>query len=72
MAKQEAIEAQGAVTQVLPDPRLRVELDNGHAVLTTLAGKMRKHRIRVLEGDKVTVAVSPYDFARGRITYRFK
>ncbi len=72
MAKQDAIEMQGAVTQVLPDLRFRVELENGHEVLTTLAGKMRKHRIRVLEGDQVTVEVSPYDLDRGRITYRFK
>jgi translation initiation factor IF-1 len=72
MAKQDSIEVQGAVTQVLPDLRFRVVLENGHEVLTTLAGKMRKHRIRVLEGDTVTVEVSPYDFGRGRITYRFK
>ncbi len=72
MPKQDAIEIKGAVTQVLPDLRFRVELENGDEVLTTLAGKMRKHRIRVLEGDQVTVEVSPYDFSRGRITYRFK
>jgi translation initiation factor IF-1 len=72
LAKQDAIEVEGAVTQVLPDLRFRVELDNGHEVLTTLAGKMRKHRIRVLEGDKATVEVSPYDFGRGRIAYHFK
>jgi translation initiation factor IF-1 len=72
MAKQEAFEVEGAVTQVLPDRRFRVELENGHEVLTTLAGKMRKFRIRVLEGDRVKVEVSPYDLSRGRITYRFK
>lgn len=72
MAKQEAIEVEGAVTQVLPDRRFRVKLDNGHQVLATQAGKMGKYRIRVLEGDRVRVEVSPYDLSRGRITYRFK
>lgn len=72
MAKQEAIEMEGAVTQVLPDLRFRVELDNGHEVLATIAGKMRRFRIRVLEGDRVTVEISPYDLTRGRITYRYK
>ena len=72
MAKQEAIEMEGAVTSVLPDLRFRVELDNGHEVLATIAGKMRKFRIRVLEGDRVKVEVSPYDLSRGRITYRHK
>jgi translation initiation factor IF-1 len=72
MAKQDAIEMEGAVTSVLPDLRFRVELDNGHEVLATIAGKMRKFRIRVLEGDRVKVEVSPYDLTRGRITYRHK
>lgn len=72
MAKHEAIEIEGAVTSVLPDLRFRVELDNGHEVLATIAGKMRKFRIRVLEGDRVKVEVSPYDLSRGRITYRHK
>lgn len=54
------------------DLRFRVELENGHNVLATIAGKMRKHRIRVLEGDHVKVEVSPYDLDRGRITFRFK
>ncbi|MEX2571083.1 MAG: translation initiation factor IF-1 [Gemmatimonadota bacterium] len=72
MAKQEAIEMEGAVTSVLPDLRFRVMLDNGHEVLATIAGKMRKFRIRVLEGDRVKVEVSPYDLSRGRITYRHK
>ena len=71
MAKQ-AIEIEGTVLEVLPNANFRVELENGHQVLTTLAGKMRKHRIRVLEGDRVTVEVSPYDLGRGRITYRLK
>lgn len=72
MAKEAAIELEGAVTQVLPEQRFRVELENGHEVLTTLAGKVRKFRIRVIEGDRVTVEVSPYDLSRGRITYRMK
>ncbi|MQA89802.1 MAG: translation initiation factor IF-1 [Gemmatimonas sp.] len=72
MAKQDAIEVQGAVTSVLPDLRFRVRLDNGHEVLATIAGKMRKYRIRVLEGDRVDVEVSPYDLSRGRITFRHK
>ncbi|HEX6059776.1 MAG TPA: translation initiation factor IF-1 [Gemmatimonadaceae bacterium] len=72
MAKQEAIELEGAVTEVLPNATFRVALTNGHDVLATLAGKMRQHRIRVLAGDRVTVEVSPYDLSRGRITYRFK
>src|SRR5688500_3740204 len=72
MAKQEPIEMQGEVTEVLPNAMFRVELENGHEVLTTLAGKMRTFRIRVLEGDRVTVEMSPYDLSRGRITYRYK
>ncbi len=72
MAKQEPIEMQGEVTEVLPNAMFRVELENGHEVLTTLAGKMRKFRIRVLPGDRVTVEMSPYDLSRGRITYRYK
>ena len=72
MAKQEAFEMEGAVTSVLPDLRFRVQLENGHEVLATIAGKMRKFRIRVLEGDRVKVEVSPYDLSRGRIVFRHK
>jgi translation initiation factor IF-1 len=72
MAKTDAIGMSGAVTAVLPDLRFRVELENGHEVLATIAGRMRKHRIRVLEGDRVDVEISPYDLTRGRITYRHK
>ena len=72
MAKQEAIEMDGVVTEVLPDRRYRVELPNGHSVLAYGAGKMAKFRIRVLEGDRVTLAISPYDLSKGRITYRHK
>lgn len=70
MAKEEPIEMEGEVVEALPNAMFRVELENGHEVLTTLAGKMRKFRIRVLEGDRVTVELSPYDLERGRITYR--
>ncbi len=70
MAKQEAIELEGTVAEVLPNATFRVALTNGHDVLATLAGKMRQHRIRVLAGDRVRVEVSPYDLNRGRIVYR--
>jgi translation initiation factor IF-1 len=72
MAKEEAIELEGVVTEVLPSAMFRVDLENGHRLLATAAGKMRKFRIRILAGDRVTVAVSPYDLARGRITFRHK
>ena len=72
MAKEEAIAFEGTVTEVLPNATFRVSLDNGHVVLATTAGKLRKFRIRVLAGDKVTVEVSPYDLTRGRITFRHK
>jgi translation initiation factor IF-1 len=68
----DAIEMQGTVTEVLPDTNFRVELENGHEVLAYISGRMRKNYIRILEGDKVTVELSPYDLRRGRITYRFK
>ena len=70
MAKEEAIEAQGIVKEALANTQFRVELDNGHLVLAHVAGKMRKHFIRIVPGDRVTVEVSPYDLTRGRITYR--
>ncbi len=70
--KEEAIEMEGIVAEVLPSAMFRVDLDNGHRLLATAAGKMRKFRIRILAGDRVTVAVSPYDLARGRITFRHK
>lgn len=68
----EAIEMQGMVTEVLPDTNFRVQLENGHEVLAYISGRMRKNYIRILEGDRVTVELSPYDLRRGRITYRFK
>jgi translation initiation factor IF-1 len=70
--KEEAIEIDGIVSEVLPSAMFRVDLDNGHRLLATAAGKMRKFRIRILAGDRVTVAVSTYDLTRGRITFRHK
>lgn len=70
--KQESIELEGVVSDVLPSAMFRVELTNGHKLLATTAGKMRKFRIRILAGDRVTVEVSPYDLTRGRITFRHK
>ena len=70
--KEQAIEIEGVVSEVLPSATFRVTLTNGHNMLATAAGKMRKFRIRILAGDRVTVAVSPYDLDRGRITFRHK
>jgi len=70
--KEAGIDLEGVVSEVLPSAMFRVELDNGHTVLATAAGKMRKFRIRVLAGDRVTVTVSPYDLTRGRIKFRHK
>ena len=72
MAKKEAIEVEGTVTESLRDATFRVELANGHRVLAYVSGKIRKNYIRVLPGDRVLVELSPYDLARGRITYRFR
>ncbi len=72
MAKKEAIEVEGKVTESLRDATFRVELANGHKVLAYLSGKVRMNYIRVLPGDRVLVELSPYDLARGRITYRFR
>lgn len=72
MAKQESIQVEGQVTDVLPDQNFRVLLENGHNVLAYATGKMSKFRIRVLVGDFVTVEMSPYDLTRGRITFRHK
>ncbi len=70
MAKEEAIEVEGIVRESLPNTLFRVELQNGHRILAHLSGKMRKHYIRIVPGDKVKVALSPYDLTRGRIIYR--
>ena len=70
MAKEEAIEVEGIVRESLPNTNFRVELQNGHRILAHLSGKMRKHYIRIVPGDRVKVALSPYDLTRGRIIYR--
>lgn len=70
MAKEELIEMNGVVTDVLPDSRFRVELENGHKLIAYTSGKMRKNHIRILAGDKVTLELSPYDLTKGRITFR--
>lgn len=72
MAKEEAIEVEGIVIDTLPNAMFKVKLENEHVVLAHISGKMRMHYIRILPGDKVTVALSPYDLTRGRITYRSK
>ena len=68
----DAIEIEGTVTEVLPNATFRVKLENDHEVLAYLSGKMRQNYIRVLEGDRVKVEMSPYDLTRGRVTYRYK
>tara|TARA_B100000959_G_C14888009_1_gene585444 strand:+ start:201 stop:416 length:216 start_codon:yes stop_codon:yes gene_type:complete len=70
MAKEEAITVEATVQEALPNARFRVVLENGHGVLAHVSGKMRKHFIRILPGDKVKVEMSPYDLTRGRIIYR--
>ena len=73
MAKsEEKIEVEGEVVEALPSTMFRVQVDDGHSVLATISGKMRKHYIRILPGDKVKVELSPYDLTRGRITYRHR
>jgi translation initiation factor IF-1 len=72
LAKEEAIEVDGKVKESLPNTMFRVELENGHLILAHLSGKMRKHYIRIVPGDRVKVALSPYDLTRGRIIYREK
>lgn len=70
MAKEEHIEMEGIVVETLPNTMFRVELENGHIVTAHISGKMRKNYIRILTGDKVTVALTPYDLTKGRITFR--
>ena len=72
MAKDDVIQMQGEVAENLPNATFRVKLENGHMVLGHISGKMRKHFIRILPGDKVLVELSPYDLNRGRIIYRYK
>lgn len=72
MAKEDLIEFQGVVVEILPNAMFRVELENGHIVLAQVSGRMRKNRIRVLQNDAVTVEMTPYDLTKGRITFRSK
>jgi len=72
MAKESGIEVDGVITETLPNAMFRVKLENGHAVLAHVSGKMRMHFIKILPGDKVKMELSPYDLTRGRITYRYK
>ncbi|MFP4175637.1 MAG: translation initiation factor IF-1 [Planctomycetota bacterium] len=70
MPKEEPIEVEGTVKETLPNARFKVELDDGHEVLAHVSGKMRMNFIRILEGDRVTVEISPYDLEKGRIVFR--
>ena len=72
MAKEDLIEFTGVVAELLPNAMFRVKLDNDHTILAHTSGKMRKNRIRVLAGDRVTVEMTPYDLSKGRIAFRFK
>ena len=72
MPKEDVLEFEGTVQELLPDARFRVQLDNGHQILAYTAGKMKKNRIRILAGDRVTVEMTPYDLTKGRINFRHK
>ncbi len=72
MAKEDVIEMQGTITEVLPNTTFRVELENGHEVLAHISGRMRKNYIRITTKDQVKVELTPYDLTKGRITYRMK
>ncbi len=72
MAKEDQIEMEGTVMETLPNTMFRVELENGHAITAHISGRMRKHYIKILTGDKVTVEMTPYDLSKGRITFRGK
>jgi|TARA_B100001059_G_scaffold135533_1_gene135824 translation initiation factor IF-1 len=72
MAKEDVLEYEGVVLEILPNAMFKVKLDNDHEILAHTAGRMRKHRIRILAGDKVTVEMSTYDLTKGRITFRHK
>ena len=72
MAKEELIEFEGLVLEILPDARYRVQLDSGHEIIAYTAGRMKKNRIKTLAGDRVTVEVSPYDLGKGRLIFRHK
>jgi translation initiation factor IF-1 len=70
MSKEDQIEMEGKVVETLPNTTFRVELDNGHVIIAHISGKMRKHYIRILTGDRVKVEMTPYDLSKGRITFR--
>jgi translation initiation factor IF-1 len=72
VAKEDTLELEGVIAEALPNAMFRVVLSNGHGVLAHISGKMRKHFIKILPGDKVKVELSPYDLTRGRITYRMR
>ena len=72
MAKEDQIEMEGTVMETLPNTMFRVELENGHVITAHISGRMRKHYIKILTGDKVTVEMTPYDLSKGRITFRGK
>ena len=72
MAKEDELEFPGVVRELLPNATFKVELENGHEIIATMAGKMRKNRIRVLAGDKVLCEMTPYDLTKGRLVYRFR
>ena len=72
MAKQASIELDGTVTEALSNAMFRVELENGHTIVAHISGKMRMYYIRIMPGDKVKLAISPYDLTKGRITFRYK
>ncbi len=72
MAKEDQIEMDGTITETLPNTMFRVELENGHVITAHISGKMRKHYIRILTGDKVKVEMTPYDLTKGRITFRMR
>jgi len=72
LAKEDLIEFDGTVQELLPDARFRVKLDNGHETLAYSSGRMKKNRIRILAGDRVTVEMTPYDLSKGRINFRHK
>ncbi|KAA0210285.1 MAG: translation initiation factor IF-1 [Ignavibacteriaceae bacterium] len=72
MAKQDSIKVDGVIMEILPNTTFKVKLENGHEVLAHISGKMRMNFIRILQGDKVSVELSPYDLTKGRITYRYK
>jgi translation initiation factor IF-1 len=72
MAKEDQIEMDGTIIETLPNTMFRVELENGHVITAHISGKMRKHYIRILTGDKVKVEMTPYDLSKGRITFRMR